>query len=343
MSARHRPARILRLEAHACPPHIGDTTRGWDHRRAPHVTLRVPGALSADSVRGFCRDLQHCLDAGAKTVSLDLRSVARIDVVGLAALLQAVRRVTDRGASIAIAASEAVRGAALRAGLLDELPLDDAALDAHAASPCPPNLLVSPGAAGPSPLARTGRLALRPPAWHELQLFQRWGNEPLLDLMVGSEVLYLSRHLDPHDPAFIAAVLSDPASLTVLIEPVDAPSEPVGFLRLYNIHLPDGFAFLETAVANLHAIKKGWGIEASRLFLAYASDVLGLRRVEAKVYAYNRLSINSLKRNGFKLEGVLRSAHVYEERRWDILVFAILADEMTAQRTREQFPAMGFW
>jgi RimJ/RimL family protein N-acetyltransferase len=37
-------------------------------------------------------------------------------------------------------------------------------------------------------------------------------------------------------------------------------------------------------------------------------DVLGLRRLEAKVYEYNVLSMNSLARNGFRQEGVLRQA-----------------------------------
>jgi len=40
---------------------------------------------------------------------------------------------------------------------------------------------------------------------------------------------------------------------------------------------------------------------------------------------------------------VLREAKTYRGRRWDILVFAILADEMRAQRTQESFPYMGFW
>ena len=40
---------------------------------------------------------------------------------------------------------------------------------------------------------------------------------------------------------------------------------------------------------------------------------------------------------------MLREAKTYEGQRWDILVFAILEDEMRAQRVREGFPYMGFW
>jgi RimJ/RimL family protein N-acetyltransferase len=72
-------------------------------------------------------------------------------------------------------------------------------------------------------------------------------------------------------------------------------------------------------------------------------DALEIHRVEAKVYAYNVLSVNSLRRNGFQQEGVLREAKTYKGRRWDILVFAILEDEMRTQRAQECFPYMGFW
>jgi RimJ/RimL family protein N-acetyltransferase len=72
-------------------------------------------------------------------------------------------------------------------------------------------------------------------------------------------------------------------------------------------------------------------------------DAFRIRRVEAKVYAYNPLSINAVKRNGFRQEGVLRQARTHGGQRWDILVFSILEEEMLDQRAAEQFPYMGFW
>jgi RimJ/RimL family protein N-acetyltransferase len=64
-------------------------------------------------------------------------------------------------------------------------------------------------------------------------------------------------------------------------------------------------------------------------------DVLGLRRIEAKVYEYNRLSINSLLRHGFRQEGLLRQAGFYDGRHFDVLVFGILREELEAQRQTE--------
>src|SRR5256712_13312596 len=72
-------------------------------------------------------------------------------------------------------------------------------------------------------------------------------------------------------------------------------------------------------------------------------DALEIRRIETKVYAYNVLSINSLRRNGFQQEGVLRQAKTYGGERWDMIIFSILEDEMRAQRAQESFPYIGFW
>jgi RimJ/RimL family protein N-acetyltransferase len=114
-------------------------------------------------------------------------------------------------------------------------------------------------------------------------------------------------------------------------------------VRLHGIHLIERFAFIETALGDASSLRKGWGVEASRLALAYAMDTLEVHRVEAKVYAYNLLSINALRRNGFELEGVLREARTYDGRRWDVLVFSILNAEMQAQRARDGFSPMSLW
>jgi RimJ/RimL family protein N-acetyltransferase len=160
--------------------------------------------------------------------------------------------------------------------------------------------------------------------------------------MLASRLLYRCRHLGAYDADFVAQVTADPTSLTALIIPAGS-ERPVGFVRLYQINLVERFAFLETAVADVRSMRRGWGIAASRLLLSYAMDVLDLQRVEAKVYAYNVLSINSLVRNGFVREGCLRQARDYDGRRWDLLVFGILREEMAAQRRRDGLERIALW
>jgi RimJ/RimL family protein N-acetyltransferase/anti-anti-sigma regulatory factor len=308
-------------------------------RNSSVVWLRRSGVLTCTTAPEFCRAVELALDRGATLLRLDLEGVKHADAVGLAALRQAAQRARARGIACAILPSAVIYRALLRAELLDELPLEgpgggpdlsevtEAELDDSALKP----------------VAACGRIVLRQPAWDELGLFAQWAHEPLLDQMVGSPLLYHCRHAGPYHPEFVSRALYDPTALTLLIQSSEAGAEPIGFVRLHGIHLVERFAFVETAVGDARSLRGGWGVEATRLALAYAMDTLDLHRVEAKVYAYNVLSMNALRRNGFFLEGALREARGYDGRRWDVLVFSILEPEMRAQRARNGFPSMSPW
>jgi RimJ/RimL family protein N-acetyltransferase/SAM-dependent methyltransferase/ABC-type transporter Mla MlaB component len=308
-------------------------------RAAAAVVGRDFGELTHRTARSLCAAVESRLAAGVGDLHLALLDVKEIDVVGLAALLQCTQEAAARAVAVTVTPSPVLHRALLEADLLDTLPVggpvpppaDATAARAHASRDDRPFL------------ASTDRLALRQPTPEELRLFDAWARERFLDRMVGSKLLSRCRHLGASHPEFAALVLNDPTSLTLVVEPLGRAHPPVGFLRLYDVDLVQRFAFLESVIADPRFLRKGWGVEATRLLLAYGVDVLGLRRVEAKVYAYNALSGNSLKRGGFRLDGVLRQARAYEDQRWDINVFSILDDEMAEQRKKEAFPYMGFW
>jgi RimJ/RimL family protein N-acetyltransferase/anti-anti-sigma regulatory factor len=301
--------------------------------------LKYVGVLTCATVPGFCRAVDAALRDEPQSLLVDLEEVKHADAVGLAALLQTARRSRERGVDCTILPSAIVFRALLRAELLDELPLRGQGGGAELSEVAETVL----DDTGLSPVAAHGRVLLRPPAWDELGLFAQWANEPLLDQMVGSPLLYHCRHTGPHHPEFVSRALYDPTALTLLIQSADGGAPPVGFVRLHGIHLVERFAFVETALGDAGSLRRGWGVEATRLALSYAMDALDLHRVEAKVYAYNVLSINALRRNGFVLEGSLREARGYDGRRWDVLVFSILEPEMREQRARDAFPPMSPW
>jgi ribosomal-protein-alanine N-acetyltransferase len=301
--------------------------------------LRYEGALTCATAPGFCRAIQAALSDRPACLLLNLEEVKHADAVGLSALWQAVRYARARDITCRILPSAVVYRALLRAELLDELPLEGPGGGSHLVEMAE-TLLDDTSAA---PVATSRRLILRPPTWDELRLFPQWANEPLLDQMVGSPLLYHGRHTDPYHPEFVSRVLYDPTAITLLIRATSDDSAPVGFVRIHGIHLVERFAFVETALGETTSLRRGWGVEATRLALAYAMDTLDLHRVEAKVYAYNVLSINALRRNGFHLEGTLREARSYDGRRWDVLVYSILESEMRVQRAREHFAPMSLW
>jgi RimJ/RimL family protein N-acetyltransferase len=154
--------------------------------------------------------------------------------------------------------------------------------------------------------------------------------------MVGSEFLHAFKHDWDKAPGFHDAVMHDPTQVVLMVEAYRGWTKPIGVVRLFNIHLLEGYAFLETIITDRRAIRRGYGVEAGKLISYYGVDVLGIRRIEAKVYAYNVLSMNSLRRNGFREEGVLRQAGFDGTRYWDVVIFGILKDEIEAVRKRDK-------
>jgi RimJ/RimL family protein N-acetyltransferase len=186
-------------------------------------------------------------------------------------------------------------------------------------------------------ITRAHRVALRTLVPSDLHHFSAWADDPFLELMVGSEFLRSYKHVYDKHPSFYEACLNDPTQVVLAIVANGGEPRPLGLVRLFNIHLLEGYAFLETMITDQKALRRGFGVEAGKLISAYGVDVLGLRRIEAKVYEYNVPSINALKRHGFKQEGVLRKAGYQGGQVWDVLVFGLLREELEEQRRKENF------
>lgn len=163
-----------------------------------------------------------------------------------------------------------------------------------------------------------------------------WAADPLLEEMVGSELFQDFVQGHRRSATFIEALRRDRTQVNMVICTRDG-DRPLGLVRLFNIHRRDGYAFLETIIADPRALRLGYGIEGSKLIAYWAIDVLKLRRLEAKVYPWNRLSINTMKRRHWKLEGVLREAVFHEGEYRDLLVFGILAHEIAANKTGDDW------
>lgn len=185
-------------------------------------------------------------------------------------------------------------------------------------------------------VTRGKKIHLRTFTRHDLRYLDDWCDDPHLDRMVGSEFLQLYKAYEK-DASFFDAVLNDPTQIVLMIVPNEGRGQPVGLVRLMNIHQAEGYAGIETIVADRDALRRGYGVQASRLMAFYGVDTIGLRRLEAKAYEYNPLSINTLKRNGFTQEGVLRQATLRDGKYWNIIVFGILRDEIEEQRRKDKY------
>jgi RimJ/RimL family protein N-acetyltransferase len=170
----------------------------------------------------------------------------------------------------------------------------------------------------------------------DLPYLSKWADDPLLEEMVGSELFHEFVHEWGRTAAFIDAVRTDRTQVNMIVC-TRRGDRPIGLVRLFNIHRRDGYAFLETIVADPRALRLGYGIEASKLIAYWAVEVLKLRRLEAKVYPWNTLSINTMKRRHWKLEGALREAVFHDGAYRDLLVFGILAHEILANKADDDW------
>lgn len=304
------------------------------------MEIRIPEELTHRTASMAARLIWEQLAMAPPSLWLNVESVKQIDVVGLAVLAQAVARASAAGTTTTIFPSPIVYNALFASGLLDRLPTDKRR---GTERPEPDRLLEVEPPRSVEFIAQTRRLGLRPPTWEELRLLNQWAHDMALDELVGSQLLAMCRHLGPYHPDFVTEAMASPIALTLLVQPLHAGAEPVGFVRLYNVNLDQRFLFLETTIAQPRGRRVAWGVEATRLACAYSVEALGIERIETKVYAYNTLSVNCLTRNGFTMEGRLRQARMHGGRRWDILVFSALEPEIRDALAGDGFAPMGFW
>jgi [ribosomal protein S5]-alanine N-acetyltransferase len=74
---------------------------------------------------------------------------------------------------------------------------------------------------------------------------------------------------------------------------------------------------------------KGYSDDALNVLLKYVFEELNSHRVMAKVSSLNIRSINFLSRNGFRKEGTLREAEIYDGQYVDLEIFGLLKEECT--------------
>jgi hypothetical protein len=125
-----------------------------------------------------------------------------------------------------------------------------------------------------SVISRGTRVYLRTFTPADLEHLSAWVDDPFLERMVGSELMQSYKHVWDKSPAFFEAVLTDPTQVVLVIEAYRGWTIPVGVVRLFNIHLLEGYCFLETIIADPRAMKQ----VNSSLTMAWTCSACGASR-----------------------------------------------------------------
>ncbi|NYH50526.1 MULTISPECIES: GNAT family N-acetyltransferase [Nocardiopsis] len=98
----------------------------------------------------------------------------------------------------------------------------------------------------------------------------------------------------------------------------------LGELSVYAVSPENESAGYRIALSAIEFTGRGLGREATQLVLEYAFERIGLHRVWLYVYTFNMRAIAVYRSCGFSVEGRLRDSLLWEGRRHDALLMAVL-------------------
>ncbi len=107
----------------------------------------------------------------------------------------------------------------------------------------------------------------------------------------------------------------------------------VGFCYAYDASIADGHAFLCTYLDPARG-RRGYGVEATALFVEYLFAFYPFRKLYADVFGYNTLSLRTCQHAGFEVEGVFREHRYFNARYWDVHRCALHRSQWEARRPR---------
>jgi RimJ/RimL family protein N-acetyltransferase len=152
----------------------------------------------------------------------------------------------------------------------------------------------------------------------DLDAFHVWRNDPELKRLTGP---------GPFVPiARNSAVSDDPNTIQFAICRRDTDAL-IGWIALSSISWSNRFAAVGVYIGDPSARGSGLGSAAIAELLRYGFDELNLQRIELEVVDYNQPAIAAYERLGFVLEGRKRQFAERDGRRYDLLVYGLLAAE----------------
>ena len=110
--------------------------------------------------------------------------------------------------------------------------------------------------------------------------------------------------------------------------------EIIGYVELDGTQWTHRCAWLAIGIGSPSHRGKGYGTEAMQLILRFAFQELNLHRLQLTVFAYNEPAMRMYERLGFQREGTYREFLLRDGKRYDMLLYGLLAHEWEAHEGR---------
>lgn len=106
---------------------------------------------------------------------------------------------------------------------------------------------------------------------------------------------------------------------------IDRPTHRhIGNITIHQINSVNQIGTLGILIGEKESWGKGVMFEACQLVIQFAFETLGLHKIKGGAVLENAMSIVTLKKMGFQIEGKLREEHCWKGKRMDTLVMGLL-------------------
>ncbi len=156
----------------------------------------------------------------------------------------------------------------------------------------------------------------------DLDIMQKWANEPSIQYMLGGWHFPTNRN---DQQKWYQNLSCNSMHQRYLI--VDSSNNKIGMANLLNINFKDGNAELGLLLDPEYQ-GRGLGKEVVRSLMKYAFEELRLNRLETSIIATNKPSLSLfINKCNWKQEGVLRNWYFRQNKFIDKIMLGILAHE----------------
>ncbi len=162
---------------------------------------------------------------------------------------------------------------------------------------------------------------LSPISLDDADLYAQWLN----DLETTRYLTLAGFQITSHGERDLLAGLSKEHNYAIVEKSTDELVGNCGLMDISSVHRS---AEIGIFIGPADRRGKGYGSEAMTLLCDFAFNVLNLRSLSLRTYAYNARAIASYRKCGFREVGRLRQAHFYGGSWHDIVLMDLLAEEL---------------
>lgn len=117
-----------------------------------------------------------------------------------------------------------------------------------------------------------------------------------------------------------------------------ATDQLIGRCVLFNVDPVNRSAMLGIFIGEKDFWGKGYGSEAVQLLVEFGFYLLNLNSIELGVFAFNERAVAAYRKVGFKEIGRRRQARIIGEKKYDVILMDLLAEEYTPRYIQAYLP-----